>query len=113
MSYGQKPNEAFLQYYGFVDTSYKSDFYTADLVEFIQQKQGIPEDRLALLSSNPGLLQATQSVSHPRGPGCCPEHLAVFKILSKLCLLQDSLLMVPQSSCLSSFLVFCMHSCQA
>ena len=63
MSYGKKPNEAFLQYYGFVDTSYKSDFYTADLLEYVQQKQGIPADRLTTLATNKELLQYVESVS--------------------------------------------------
>lgn len=63
MSYGDKPNEIFLQYYGFVDTSYASDFYTADLVEYVQQKQGIPADRLTTLGNNQELLQAVESVS--------------------------------------------------
>ena len=34
ISYGKKPNEAFLLHYGFVDTSYKADFYSADLLEY-------------------------------------------------------------------------------
>ena len=66
MSYGKKPNEAFLQYYGFVDTSYKSDFYTADLLEYVQQKQGIPADRLTTLATNKELLKYVESVSVPR-----------------------------------------------
>lgn len=103
MSYGQKPNEAFLQFYGFVDTSYKSDFYSADLVEFIQHKQGIPEDRLALLNSNPVLLQATQSVRHTLALRflLASTFWAVVRISFKPCLLQDSLLMLPKSSPLS------------
>lgn len=63
VSYGQKPNEIFLQFYGFVDTSYASDFYTADLLEYVQQQQGVPEDRLETLQPNLELLQAVESVS--------------------------------------------------
>ena len=63
VSYGKKPNEIFLQYYGFVDTSYKADFYTADLLEYVQQVQGIPQDRLTTLVTYPELLQAVESVS--------------------------------------------------
>ena len=66
VSYGKKPNESCLQYYGFVDTSYKADFYTADLLEYVQQVQGIPADRLTKLVTNPELLQAVESVSSAR-----------------------------------------------
>ncbi|KAL0038391.1 hypothetical protein WJX77_004597 [Trebouxia sp. C0004] len=36
-SYGEKPNEDFLQYYGFVDIENVNDAYTADLMQWVKQ----------------------------------------------------------------------------
>ncbi len=36
-SYGEKPNEDFLQYYGFVDIENVHDAYTADLMQWVNQ----------------------------------------------------------------------------
>ena len=36
-SYGEKPNEDFLQYYGFVDMENVRDAYTADLMQWVKQ----------------------------------------------------------------------------
>ncbi len=36
-SYGEKPNEDFLQYYGFVDIENVHDAYTADLMHWVKQ----------------------------------------------------------------------------
>ncbi len=63
ISYGQKPNEAFLLHYGFVDTSYKADFYSADLLEHVQQRYNIPEERVAGLAQDEKLYKSVESVS--------------------------------------------------
>ncbi len=63
ISYGQKPNEAFLLHYGFVDTSYKADFYSADLLEHVQQQYNIPEERVAGLAQDEKLYKSVESVS--------------------------------------------------
>ncbi len=36
-SYGEKPNEDFLQYYGFVDIENVNDAYTANLMQWVKQ----------------------------------------------------------------------------
>ena len=63
ISYGLKPNEAFLLHYGFVDTSYKSDFYSADLLEHVQQQYGVSEDRVEGLAQNQQVYKSVESVS--------------------------------------------------
>ena len=63
ISYGQKPNEAFLLHYGFVDTSYKADFYSTDLLEYVQQRYNIPEERVAGLAQEEKLYKSVESVS--------------------------------------------------
>lgn len=63
ISYGKKPNEAFLLHYGFVDTSYKADFYSADLLEYVEQQYDIPADRVTALATNHKLHAALESVS--------------------------------------------------
>ena len=63
ISYGQKPNEAFLLHYGFVDTSYKADFYSADLLEHVQQRYNIQEERVAGLAQDEKLYRSVESVS--------------------------------------------------
>ena len=62
ISYGQKPNEAFLLHYGFVDASYKADFYSADLLEHVQQQYNIPEERVAGLAQEEKLYKSVESV---------------------------------------------------
>lgn len=57
-SYGPKPNENFLQYYGFVDTDNIYDTYTIDLLEWLevnrklsrQGRQAVEADATALHS---------------------------------------------------------------
>lgn len=63
ISYGQKPNEAFLLHYGFVDTSYKADFYSTDLLEHVQQRYNVPEERVAGLAQEERLYKSVESVS--------------------------------------------------
>ncbi len=70
ISYGQKPNEAFLLHYGFVDTSYQSDFYNADLLEYVQQQHNIPAARVAALANSQKLYKSVESVR----PYCCAFH---------------------------------------
>ena len=67
ISYGKKPNEAFLLHYGFVDTTYKADFYNADLVEYVVQHEAVPAARVTALAANQKLHRALESVSTP----CC------------------------------------------
>ncbi|DBA83878.1 TPA: hypothetical protein ACH3X1_006386 [Trebouxia sp. C0004] len=67
ISYGQKPNEAFLLHYGFVDTTYKADFYSTDLLEHVQQQYNIPEDRVVGLAQAEKLYKAVESMSLKKG----------------------------------------------
>lgn len=67
ISYGKKPNEAFLLHYGFVDTSYKSDFYSADLLEYVVQQENVPAARVDALAADHKLHTAIESVSLKKG----------------------------------------------
>ena len=68
ISYGRKPNEAFLLHYGFVDSSYKADFYSADLLEYVVLQQAVPAARVTALAANQKLHRALESVSTPTAP---------------------------------------------
>ena len=68
ISYGKKPNEAFLLHYGFVDTSYQADFYSADLLEYVVQQEALPAARVTALAANQKLHRALESVSTPIAP---------------------------------------------
>lgn len=46
-----------------MDTSYKSDFYSADLLEHVQQQYGVPEERVVGLAQNQQLYKSVESVS--------------------------------------------------
>lgn len=61
-SYGAKPNEDFLQYYGFVDTDNIHDYYTADVLEWILQHKRVPEYGAAAIKADPSSLKALQQV---------------------------------------------------
>lgn len=73
ISYGKKPNEAFLLHYGFVDTSYKSDFYSADLLEYVVQQEGVSSARVNALAADHKLQTAIESVSAPLHPCYSPR----------------------------------------
>ena len=62
LSYGAKPNEAFLQYYGFVDTDNIHDYYTADLLEWVLQHQHVPQSAVSAVKSDSSTLAALQQV---------------------------------------------------
>ena len=72
ISYGKKPNEAFLLHYGFVDTSYKADFYSADLLEYLVQQEAVPAARVTALAANQELHRALELVSAPDAPRLIP-----------------------------------------
>ena len=72
ISYGKKPNEAFLMHYGFVDTSYKADFYSADLLEYVVQQEAVPASRVAALAADQELHRALELVSTPSAPRLIP-----------------------------------------
>ena len=82
ISYGKKPNEAFLLFYGFVDTSYRSDFYNADLLEYVQQQHSIPAERVASLATSEKLYKAVESVRLPAGVCQNEAHLTFASMLS-------------------------------
>lgn len=46
-----------------MDTSYKSDFYSADLLEHVQQQYKVPEERVVGLTQNQQLYKSVESVS--------------------------------------------------
>lgn len=73
ISYGKKPNEAFLLNCGFVDTSYKADFYSADLLEYVVQQEAVPAARVTALAKSPKLHRALESVSNPMVPLLFPD----------------------------------------
>ena len=61
-SYGPKPNEDFLQYYGFVDTDNKHDAYNADLLSYVTQNFEVQPQRLQAVQKDTTWLQALQQV---------------------------------------------------
>lgn len=92
ISYGKKPSEAFLLHYGFVDTSYKADFYSADLLEYVVQQEAVPAARVTALAANQKLHKALESVSTPTAPGliallrpCCTPVAYSSEIIEHLC----------------------------
>ena len=62
-SYGAKPNEDFLQYYGFVDTDNIHDTYTIDMLEWLKSTYLLPEQGLQALESDATALHSLQHVS--------------------------------------------------
>ena len=62
-SYGAKPNEDFLQYYGFVDAENIHDAYSADLLQYATQHFQIAPQKLQAVQGQATLHQALQQVS--------------------------------------------------
>lgn len=74
-SYGVKPNEDFLRYYGFVDTDNIHDSYTVDLLEWIKQRYHLPEEGLLAVEADTAALHALQHVSACLPPNhSLPQH---------------------------------------
>ncbi len=61
-SYGAKPNEDFLQYYGFVDTENVNDAYTADVLQWVTQHHQLEPERVQALEKDVPALKALQQV---------------------------------------------------
>ena len=68
-SYGTKPNEDFLQYYGFVDIENVHDAYNADLLSYVTDHFQVVPQRLQAVHGQAYLLQALQKV--PSCNNCC------------------------------------------
>ena len=66
-SYGAKPNEDFLQYYGFVDTDNIHDTYSIDLLEWLKRRYQLLEDSVEAVEADSAALHELQHVSRP----CC------------------------------------------
>ena len=62
-SYGAKPNEDFLQYYGFVDTNNVHDTYSIDLLDWLQSRYQLPEEGVEAVKADPAALRELQHVS--------------------------------------------------
>ena len=68
-SYGPKPSEDFLQYYGFVDTDNKHDAYKADLLSYVSQHFKVEPERLQAVQKDATWRQALQQVP------CCTSFM--------------------------------------
>ena len=68
-SYGAKPNEDFLQYYGFVDIDNVNDAYTADLLQWVMQHFHAEADRVQAVQKSKAASQLLKQVffhaAHP------------------------------------------------
>ena len=65
-SYGDKTNEALLQFYGFVDTQNVNDVYTADMADWVKAHYGVLEERWQFLETDAIAMHSLQQV--------CPVH---------------------------------------
>lgn len=61
-SYGGKPNEALLQFYGFVDTDNPHDVYTADMADWVKTRYGVLEERWQFVETDAAAMQSLQQV---------------------------------------------------
>lgn len=61
-SYGDKTNEALLQFYGFVDTDNVNDVYTANMVDWVKKHYGVLEERLQFLETDAIVMHSLQQV---------------------------------------------------
>lgn len=61
-SYGVKPNEALLQFYGFVDTDNPHDIYTADMADWVKTHYGVLEERWQFIETDAAVMQSLQQV---------------------------------------------------
>ena len=57
-----------------MDTSYKADLYSADLLEYVEQQYDVPADRVTALATNRKLYSALESVSPGSDGVSCQQH---------------------------------------
>ena len=70
-SYGDKRNEALLQYYGFVEEDNVHDYYTADLLQFVKEHGNATWRRIEAFESGPYVESLTQvTIAEPASPHC-------------------------------------------
>ena len=62
-SYGAKPNEDFLQYYGFVDTDNIHDSYSTDLLDWVSARYRLPTEGRQAVEADAAALHALHHVS--------------------------------------------------
>ncbi len=62
-SYGAKPNEDFLQFYGFVDIDNVNDAYTADLLHWVLEHFEAGKDNLKAAKGHKGASKLLQKVN--------------------------------------------------
>lgn len=97
-SYGDKSDEALLQFYGFVETDNPHDVYTADIADWVTAHHRVETERWQFLETSPVVTQSLKQVC----PACLPLPL-LFGFA--LCCLDFAL------CCLTLPLAFCQHSC--
>lgn len=80
-SYAPKPNEDFLQYYGFVDTDNKHDAYKADLLSYVTQNFEVEPKRLEAVQRDATWLQTLQQAQLTRQGWAASTTEALFQLL--------------------------------
>lgn len=89
-SYGAKPNEDYLLYYGFVDTENIQDAYRANLWSYVTEQVGLDPGRLQAVQDQPALLQALQQVTYVCQlmflAFCCHSQHQVLPFQAELCI---------------------------
>lgn len=88
-SYSAKPNEDFLQYYGFVDSDNVNDVYTADVLQWVTQHFQMAEEQLQAVEADAAALWSLQQVAlvvagaYKDGHICCREHSTQIKSIQQ------------------------------
>ena len=87
-SYGEKPNEDFLQYYGFVDIEHVHDAYTADLMLWVKQHFHAEPGRVRLVEKRKAATKVLKQVAATLLYCLCSTHchcLLYFQHLTLVC----------------------------
>ena len=109
-SYGPKPNEDFLQYYGFVDTDNKHDAYKADLLSYVTQNFEVEPKRLEAVQRDATWLQALQQVPFhtPRRSLLDLQHRQIDACKGYA----DAVMLLPRPDCIHCSLVDSLLRCK-
>ena len=81
-SYGEKPNEDFLQYYGFVDIENVNDAYTADLMQWVIQHFHAETSRVQAVEKSKAALRLLRQVTLAQSWQICSDstYITIFSV---------------------------------
>lgn len=104
-SYGGKPNDALLQFYGFVDTDNPHDTYTADMADWVKTRYGVLEERWQFVETDAAVMQSLQQVC-----SICLSHLYItLDIILVVSYLKTQVILISVhicSTCSTPYLTF-------